>query len=345
MTSCDPLQTPAIHWFSLAALGAVVLILIIIPGPALADADTTTSGTPGISYQKSTDAIQKTSTIQVGRFFVKKTPTPKITLKKTPTPRITVKSTITPRTTKNSNVQQLVKDLRKEYSISKVARDELVRIGPSTINAILPLLREQDYYVRFAAADTLRRLNYRPESPEAEAYYIVGLREYDTGLYEDNFNRLVALGSPAVDPLILYLQDSNWMKGSDSDTIEVLVAIGQPAVPKLIKALDDPVSRESAGCALLLIGDARGRQAVTRIMNQEGIRLSDYTENYKQIIRDYDPYDADALDYLWLGLALESSGTKEMATVFVNNLLTPLHLFGEKWAASNGYRVVLAGLV
>ena len=104
------------------------------------------------------------------------------------------------------------------------------------------------------------------------------------------------------------------------------------------------MSRESAGCALLLIGDASGSQAVTHIMDQQGIRLSEYAANYKKIIQDYDPDDADTLDYLWLGLALETYGSKEMATVYVNNLLTPLHLFGEKWAASHGYRVVIGGL-
>ncbi|HPH34639.1 MAG TPA: hypothetical protein PLU94_04010 [Methanoregulaceae archaeon] len=240
-------------------------------------------------------------------------------------------------------VQQLVQNLKGDYQTSMAAREKLVQIGPSTIDAILPLLRQQDYYVRFAAADTLRRLNYIPASPEELAYYIVGLREYDTGLYIENFNKLVAANSAAVDPLILVLKDSNWMKGSDIDTIEVLVAIGKPAVPKLIQALNDPVSRESAGIALVLIDDAKGRQAVFNLMNQQGVSLSYYAKNYKQIINNYDPYDTDSLDLLWLGLALDEYGTKEMAEFYVNSGST-LYDFGEKWANSHGYRITFKWL-
>lgn len=243
----------------------------------------------------------------------------------------------------SAEVQQLVQNLKGEYQTSMAARERLVQIGPSTIDAILPLLRQQDYYVRFAAADTLRRLNYIPASPEELAYYIIGLREYDTGLYIENFNKLVAANSAAVDPLILVLKDSNWMKGSDIDTIEVLVAIGKPAVPKLIQALNDPVSRESAGIALVLIDDAKGRQAVINLMNQQGVSLSYYAKNYKQIIKNYDPYDTTRLDLLWLGLALDEYGTKEMAEYYVNSGST-LYDFGEKWAKAHGYRITFKGL-
>lgn len=243
----------------------------------------------------------------------------------------------------SAEVQQLVQNLKGEYQTSMAAREKLVQIGPSTIDAILPLLRQQDYYVRFAAADTLRRLNYIPASPEELAYYIIGLGEYDTGLYLENFNKLVAANSAAVDPLILFLKDSNSMKGSDIDTIEVLVAIGKPAVPKLIQALNDPVSRESAGIALVLIDDAKGRQAVITLMNQQGVSLSSYAKNYKQIINNYDPYDTTSLDLLWLGLALDEYGTKEMAEYYVNSGST-LYEFGEKWANAHGYRITFKWL-
>jgi len=265
-----------------------------------------------------------------------------------PTPKFSPFSIITPtvQPTNPSNsaeVQQLIEDLKKEYSISSAAREKLVQIGPSTISAILPLLRQQDYYVRYAAADTLRRLNYNPKSWADMAYYIVGLREYDTALNSDNFNKLVAAGTAAVDPLILVLKDSNWMKGNDLDTIEVLVAIGKPAVPKLISALEDPVSRESAGIALVMIDDTRGDQAIRTLMKDEGVSLSYYATNYKKIIANYDPYDPESLDILWLGLALEEYGTKEMAEYYLNCGWI-LHEFGEKWAEIHGYRVIIRGL-
>lgn len=243
----------------------------------------------------------------------------------------------------SDEVQQLVQDLKKDYPTSLAARQKLAQIGPSTISAILPLLRQQDYYVRYAAADTLRRLNYNPGSPSEMAYYIVGLREYDTALNRDNFDKLVAAGTAAVDPLILVLKDSNWMKGSDVDTIEVLVAIGKPAVPKLIDALEDPVGRESAGIALVLIDDTRGDQALRTFMREEGVSLSYYAANYKQILANYDPYDPESLDLLWLGLALEEYGTKEMAEYYINADWI-LYEFGEKWAKANGYHITIRGL-
>jgi HEAT repeat protein len=239
-------------------------------------------------------------------------------------------------------VQRLVEDLKAEYKTSLAAREALAKIGPSTIDAILPLLRDQDYYVRHAAADTLQRLNYQPATAEERAFYIVGLGNYMKGLDDENYNALVAGGSASVDALIGYLKDPSWMKPSETETMEVLVAIGKPAVPKLIQALNDPVARQDAGIVLLLIGDSQGKQAVTNLMYPQGISLSYYTANYKQILSNYDPYDTTSTDLLWLSLALETNGTKEMAEYFVN-AGWPLHLIGEHWATAHGYVVRIKG--
>jgi hypothetical protein len=239
-------------------------------------------------------------------------------------------------------VQRLVEDLKAEYQTSLAAREALAKMGPSVIDAILPLLRDQSYYVRHAAADTLQRLNYQPVTAEERAYYIVGLGNYMEGLDDENYNALVAGGSASVDALIGYLKDPSWMKPSETETMEVLVAIGRPAVPKLIQALNDPVARQDAGIVLLLIGDSQGKQAVTNLMYQQGISLSYYTANYKQILSNYDPYDTTSTDLLWLSLALETNGTKEMAEYFVN-AGWPLHLIGEHWANAHGYVVRIKG--
>jgi hypothetical protein len=120
------------------------------------------------------------------------------------------------------------------------------------------------------------------------------------------------------------------------------VAIGRPAVPKLIQALNDPVARQDAGIALLLIGASQGKQAVTNLMYQQGISLSYYTANYKQIYSNYDPYDTSGTDLLWLSLALETNGNKDMAEYFVNAGWR-LNMVGEHWANAHGYVVRIKG--
>jgi len=246
----------------------------------------------------------------------------------------------------STNVEQLVLDLQSDnFETRIIAREGLVRIGPTAIDAISPVLRHRTYYVRFFAADTLRKLSYQPRSSEEKAYYIVGLGEYDIALHQQNFYELVAAGSIAVDPLVLFLKDPNDMKGPDLDTIDALVAIGRPAVPKLIKALDDPVAREPAGIALVFIGDPEGRQAVLNLMDQQGVSLSTYATNYKQIISgDFNnPSYKGKMNILWLGLALETYGTKEMADYYINSG-PHLQQFAERWAQAHGYVVRIKGL-
>ncbi|MDD1717476.1 MAG: HEAT repeat domain-containing protein [Methanoregulaceae archaeon] len=97
------------------------------------------------------------------------------------------------------------------------------------VPALFAALSDSDRYVRYGAAQALQALRWIPRGESEQAYLFLGKQEWD---------RLVALGEEAVEPLCLALRDRD--AGVRTHAAESLGRIGSArAIPELYKALSD----------------------------------------------------------------------------------------------------------
>ncbi|MFX0163096.1 MAG: HEAT repeat domain-containing protein, partial [Candidatus Hodarchaeota archaeon] len=104
----------------------------------------------------------------------------------------------------------------------------------------------------------------KPEDDTAKVYYLIAKEQWD---------KLVRLGEPAVEPLIQALKD----KDIDirSRAAEALVEIGEPAVEHLIQALkdEDRYVRRYTAWTLGEMGDKRAVEPLTQALNDGDNRV------------------------------------------------------------------------
>jgi len=79
-------------------------------------------------------------------------------------------------------------------------------------------LKDEDSSVRWEAVGALDELGYEPKNDTEKAYYLIARKNWD---------ELVKMGEPAVEPLIHALKDEDYdvRKGA----VEALVKVGEPA--------------------------------------------------------------------------------------------------------------------
>ena len=125
---------------------------------------------------------------------------------------------------------------------------------------IQALKDEYSSSVRWEAAEALDELGYEPKNDTEKAYYLIARKNWD---------ELVKMGEPAVEPLIHALKDED--SGVRREAIKTLVKIGEPAVEPLIQALKDEDSdvRRGAAWALGKIGDERAVEPLTEALEDE----------------------------------------------------------------------------
>ena len=99
----------------------------------------------------------------------------------------------------------------------------------SAIPALVQALRDADKYVRYGAAQALQALRWIPRGESEQAYLFLGKQEWE---------RLVALGEAAVEPLCIALADRD--ESVRTQAAECLGRIGSSrAIPDLYQALRD----------------------------------------------------------------------------------------------------------
>ena len=160
----------------------------------------------------------------------------------------------------------------KDKDVRASATEALVKIGAPAVEPLIAALKGENKDVRQAAAAMLGRLGWQPGRDETAGWY---------WMVKGDWDNCVALGSPAVKPLIAALKDKDvrkaaaealgrlgwepaqdemagwyWMAKRDWDKC---VALGALAVEPLIAALKDENSdvRQAAAKALGKIGDPR----------------------------------------------------------------------------------------
>jgi HEAT repeat protein len=119
------------------------------------------------------------------------------------------------------------------------------------VESLCEALRDINEKVRRAAASLLDNLNWQPGSDERWAMYLIA---------KEDWEQCVALGLPAVGPLINVLKSEEGRGRWTNDPIElaqaILVKIGVPAVEPLIEAL-----KNSSGWQKVYIADTLGEIA------------------------------------------------------------------------------------
>jgi hypothetical protein len=99
-------------------------------------------------------------------------------------------------------VEPLIAALKDENSdVRQAAAKALGKIGdPRAVEPLIAALKDKD--VRKAAAEALGRLGWEPAQDEMAGWYWMAKRDWD---------KCVALGALAVEPLIAALKDAEWM--------------------------------------------------------------------------------------------------------------------------------------
>jgi HEAT repeat protein len=160
-------------------------------------------------------------------------------------------------------VEPLIVALKDYYEegLRKAAAEALGNIGdPRAGEPLIAALKDPNKDVRWAAAKALDKFNWTPGTDDTGVLYWIAKREW---------NKVVAIGATAVEPLIAALEDGNehvrWA------AIEALVAIGERAVEPLIAALEDGNEhvRWAAAWALGKIGDPRAGEPLIVALKDE----------------------------------------------------------------------------
>lgn len=115
----------------------------------------------------------------------------------------------------------------QEVWVRRVAAEALGELGNTC--AITPLrqtLQDEEWWVRIKAVGALEKLNWKPNTPIEQAYSLI---------FNQAWGKLVALGLPAVKPLLHALHDEDIAE----TIIEVLIQIGFSDIEPLVQILDD----------------------------------------------------------------------------------------------------------
>lgn len=183
-----------------------------------------------------------------------------------------------------------------EEDVCQQITKALVKIGSPAIDPLIGALKDEDYDVRVGAAETLNALGWSPGPNEEISAWYWSARE--------DWKQCIAIGAPAVDPLIVVLKERNiWLC---SDAVCALSEIGLPAVVPLIEALqnEDRHVRGYAAEALGRIGDPRAIQPLIGVIKERD------WETRKQIAEALDALgwkpDFDDENSAWYWSALEN---------------------------------------
>ncbi|MBN1890337.1 MAG: HEAT repeat domain-containing protein [Thermoflexales bacterium] len=110
------------------------------------------------------------------------------------------------------------------YWIAKGEWDKCAGIGPAALGPLVATLRDPDSGVRWAAADLLDQLEWRPADSEIGATYWIA---------KTDWNKCVHIGQPAVGPLIAALRDREaWIQQA---AVGALERIGTPEATEAVE--------------------------------------------------------------------------------------------------------------
>jgi HEAT repeat protein len=174
-------------------------------------------------------------------------------------------------------VKPLLAALRDEdANMSERVTEALRKIAsPGTVDPVIAALRDGDFKVRGRAARVLGKIG----DPRAVEPLIDAFRTHRGVAHEEASRALAMIGTPAAQALVLLLGDEDASIASDAE--KLLVAIGAPAVEPLVAGLQFTAQqhkyygdvRERAADALAEIGDPRAVEALGVALQDKGHRF------------------------------------------------------------------------
>jgi HEAT repeat protein len=170
------------------------------------------------------------------------------------------------------DVKGLIKALKykRDQDVRRYAALTLGEIGDArAVEPLIQALKEENKGIRWNAVGALDKLGWKPEDDIEKALYLIAKEEWD---------KLVKLGEPAVEPLIQALKDKdiNVRRGA----AETLGKTGDArAVEPLIQALKEENEdiRRNAALALGEIGNAKAVEPLIQALKDEDRYVRRYT--------------------------------------------------------------------
>jgi len=157
-------------------------------------------------------------------------------------------------------VEPLITALKdSDWNVRQAAAQALERIGTPSVKPLVSVLEDSDWNARQIIAEALDKLDWKPGKDQAGANYWVT---------KGNWEKCVAVGAPAVDPLVSVLKYSD--KDVRQAAVEALGRIGDiRAVDPLVTMLKDSDwhVRQAAAEALGKIGDVRAVEPLITVLN------------------------------------------------------------------------------
>ncbi len=137
---------------------------------------------------------------------------------------------------------------------------------PRAVDPLIKTLKNKDSFLREEAAKALSKLRWKPDNREDEVWYWIG---------KDNWDKVIFLGTEAVEPLINALKDKDWdVREAVAEALgkSGSTALGDSrAVEPLINALKHEHwrVREAAAEALGNLGDSRAVEPLINALKDE----------------------------------------------------------------------------
>jgi HEAT repeat protein len=180
-----------------------------------------------------------------------------------------------------------------DWGVRREAFQAIQSIGTPALSILIAALNHPNNEVRRGVAYTLDTVGWQPEADTAGASYC---------LARDKWQECIAIGAPAVQPLLTYL--AHWDSAMAEKAVEALAQIGVPAVEPLINGFarwGDEVSQRAAEVLKLIGTPALGplvtalkcNYAIVRRRAVEALALigDPRTEQFLQFVVDYDEDD------------------------------------------------------
>lgn len=246
-------------------------------------------------------------------------------------------------------IEALIASLKHEGShVRREAAEALAKIGdPRAVDPLSACLKEEVWNVRAKAAEALGKIGHQPESEGGRVAYFIALQQWD---------KVVEIGEPAVDPLIACLKDKD--RDVRERAAEALGKIGDKrAISALVSSMPDWDAKEKIAEALSSLGwvPQDERQKLYFLIGKKDKRalLANWEETKKILLDDLRSREKRKVKnavYTFISLGreelideliniLNTEGDVQMAETYLNSGHKRLDQAARDWAAARGLSV------
>ncbi|HON07963.1 MAG TPA: HEAT repeat domain-containing protein, partial [Verrucomicrobiota bacterium] len=225
-------------------------------------------------------------------------------------------------------VEPLIPFLNEEkWFVREKSAEALGNIGDKrVVELLIPYLQDKDVDVRKSTADALRKLGYKPSNEIEKIYYYIAKQEW---------NKLVRIGEPAVEPLLACLKDED--AGVCGSAAYALGEIGdKKVIPALFSALPNWDANNEICQALNNLGWTPKTDAEKVYFWIGNIDIKNLTNNWeltKQVLLN-DLYQDDKRKVINAAYTFIALGRKDMISDLIEALKLKPEILTEAYMTS-----------